>query len=57
VPAAADRPMTARRVQRFSAHLAAGPGDRAVIAIPFDPDQVWGAKADHPVTGRRVRGG
>jgi len=49
--------MTARRVQRFSAHLAAGPGDRAVIAIPFDPDQVWGAKADHPVTGRRVRGG
>jgi hypothetical protein len=52
--------MTARRVQRFSAHLAASPGDRAVIAIPFDPDQMWGAKADHPVTGqingRRVRG-
>jgi bacteriocin resistance YdeI/OmpD-like protein/uncharacterized protein DUF1905 len=48
------------RVQRFSAHLAPGPGDRAVIAIPFDPDQVWEAKADHPVTGqinsRRVRG-
>jgi hypothetical protein len=31
-----------------------------VIAIPFDPDQVWGAKAQHPVggtiDGRHVRG-
>jgi Bacteriocin-protection, YdeI or OmpD-Associated/Domain of unknown function (DUF1905) len=47
-------------VQRFSAHLAAGPRDSAVIAVPFDPDQVWGAKADHPVggtiNGRHVRG-
>jgi hypothetical protein len=23
-----------------------------VIAVPFDPDQAWGAKADHPVTGK-----
>ena len=48
------------RVQRFGAHVAAGPGGRAVIAVPFDPDQVWGAKAEHPVggtiDGRRVRG-
>ena len=31
-----------------------------VIAVPFDPDEAWGAKADHPVggtvNGRRVRG-
>ena len=39
-------------VQRFRALLAAGPRDGAVIALPFDPDRVWGAKAEHPVTGR-----
>jgi Domain of unknown function (DUF1905) len=48
------------RVQRFSAHVATGPGGRAVIAVPFDPDQAWGAKAHHPVSGtingQRVRG-
>jgi len=48
------------RVQRFDAHVAAGPGGRAVIAVPFDPDERWGAKAEHPVggriNGRRVRG-
>ena len=31
-----------------------------MIAVPFDPDEAWGAKADHPVAGtvngRRVRG-
>ena len=47
-------------VQRFGAHVAAGPRDSAVIAIPFDSDRVWGAKADHPVggtiNGRKVRG-
>jgi hypothetical protein len=46
--------------QRFSARIAPGPGGRAVIAVPFDPDEAWGAKAEHPVTGtvdgRRVRG-
>jgi hypothetical protein len=30
------------RVQRFGAHAAPAPGGRVVIAIPFDPDQVWG---------------
>jgi Bacteriocin-protection, YdeI or OmpD-Associated/Domain of unknown function (DUF1905) len=48
------------RVQRFGAHVAAGPRGRAVIAVPFDPDQAWGAKAEHPVggtiNGRQVRG-
>ena len=46
--------------QRFRAVIAADPEGRAVIAVPFDPDKTWGAKADHPVggtiDGRRVRG-
>jgi Bacteriocin-protection, YdeI or OmpD-Associated/Domain of unknown function (DUF1905) len=46
--------------QQFRAVIAAGPRDRAVIAVPFDPDETWGAKADHPVggtiEGRHVRG-
>jgi hypothetical protein len=46
--------------QRFRAVIAADPGGRAVIAVPFDPDETWGAKANHPVggtiDGRRVRG-
>ena len=48
------------RVQRFRAKIAAGPRGRGVIAVPFDPDQAWGAKAEHPVggtiDGRHVRG-
>jgi len=37
--------------QRFRAVIAADPGGRAVITIPFDPDRLWGAKANHPVAG------
>ncbi len=37
--------------QSFRAVIAPGPGDSAVIAMPFDPDELWGAKADHPVGG------
>ena len=52
--------MGAMRVQRFRAHIAAGPRGRGVIVLPFDPDEVWGAKAAHPVggtiNGRQVRG-
>ena len=48
------------RVQRFTTHIETGPHGGAVIVIPFDPDQEWGAKADHPVggtiDGRSVRG-
>jgi hypothetical protein len=48
------------RAQRFRARVDAGPRGRGVIAIPFDPDEVWGAKAEHPVggtiDGRKVRG-
>ena len=47
-------------MQRFGALVAAGPGGRGVVVVPFDPDQVWGAKAEHPVggtiDGQRVRG-
>jgi len=48
------------RVQRFSAHVAPGPRGRAVVTVPFDPDEAWGAKAEHPVggtiNGKQVRG-
>ncbi|MGD0698937.1 MAG: YdeI/OmpD-associated family protein [Trebonia sp.] len=46
--------------QRFRAVIAVDPEGRAVIGVPFDPDETWGAKADHPVggtiDGRQVRG-
>ena len=52
--------MNAMRAQRFRGQISAGPRDSGVIAIPFDPDEVWGGKAEHPVrgtvNGRRVRG-
>jgi hypothetical protein len=55
------------RVQRFDAHITSDADGRAVIAVPFDPDETWGAKALHPVggtvqpasgasCGRRLRG-
>jgi hypothetical protein len=55
------------RVQRFGSHVTSDSDGRAVIAVPFDPDQAWGAKAYHlvggtidPVAGascgRRLRG-
>ncbi len=48
------------REQRFTAHVTPGPRDRGVIAVPFDPDEAWGAKAEHPaggtIDGRYVRG-
>jgi hypothetical protein len=51
--------MTVMRTRRFSALVAAGPGGRAMIVVPFDPDEAWGGKAAHPVNGtvdgRRVR--
>ena len=43
--------MRGMRTQRFRAHVAARSGGHAVIAVPIDPDQVWGAKAEHPVGG------
>jgi bacteriocin resistance YdeI/OmpD-like protein/uncharacterized protein DUF1905 len=45
--------------QRFRAVIAADAGGRAVITVPFDPDEAWGVKANHPVwgtiDGRRFR--
>jgi Bacteriocin-protection, YdeI or OmpD-Associated/Domain of unknown function (DUF1905) len=43
--------MSAMRLQRFRAVITAGPRGRAVIAVPFNPDETWGAKAEHPVRG------
>jgi hypothetical protein len=46
-------------VQRFQATLEKS-GSKVVFAIPFDPDQVWGDKPRHHITGtvngRKVRG-
>jgi hypothetical protein len=39
------------RSQRFTARVASARGGRAIIVIPFDPDAVWGAKAEHLVSG------
>jgi hypothetical protein len=48
------------RVQRFGANVAPGPRGSAVLVVPFDPDEMWGGRAEHPVggtiNGRRVRG-
>ncbi|HEX3492099.1 MAG TPA: YdeI/OmpD-associated family protein [Streptosporangiaceae bacterium] len=48
------------RAERFEAPITVGPRGHGLIAIPFDPDEVWGAKASHPVNGtvgeRRIRG-
>jgi len=38
-------------VQRFGARVAAGPRGYGVIAVPFNPDELWGARARHPVNG------
>jgi len=39
------------RVERFRARITADSRGHAVIAIPFDPDEAWGAKAVHHVSG------
>jgi hypothetical protein len=42
------------RAQKFGAHVTADSAGRGVIAIPFDPDEVWGAKPFHLVGGTIV---
>ena len=37
--------------QRFGALVVDGAGGRAIIVVPFDPDEVWGVKAVHHVNG------
>jgi hypothetical protein len=59
--------MTTVRPPRFTAAITMDSGGRAVVVLPFDPDQAWGAKSFHLVGGtlepqresecnRRVRG-
>ncbi|MFI9815137.1 YdeI/OmpD-associated family protein [Saccharothrix variisporea] len=40
--------MTARG---FTATVRSGGRGRTVVPVPFDPDEVWGAKSRHHVTG------
>jgi hypothetical protein len=37
--------------KRFTVRVADGPGGHALIVVPFDPDEAWGAKAVHHVNG------
>jgi hypothetical protein len=39
------------RARRFSVRIAADPRGQALIVLPFDPDEAWGAKACHHVSG------
>jgi Bacteriocin-protection, YdeI or OmpD-Associated/Domain of unknown function (DUF1905) len=39
------------RVQQFRAEVTADSRGHAVIVVPFDPDEAWGAKAVHHVNG------
>ena len=47
------------RVRRFRVQVTADSRGHAVVTVPFDPDEAWGAKAVHhvvgTVNGRRVR--
>jgi hypothetical protein len=45
------------RLQRFRAVITADLRGRAVIEAPFNPDETWGAKAEHPVAARLMAGG
>jgi hypothetical protein len=37
--------------QRFTAIVQPLPRGRGYVAVPFDPDAVWGSKPRHPVSG------
>jgi hypothetical protein len=37
--------------QRFDATVGASRGGKLLVPVPFDPDQVWGAKQRHHITG------
>jgi hypothetical protein len=47
------------RERQFTAQVAAGARGRGVIAIPFNPHEAWGTRAEHrvggTVNGRQVR--
>jgi hypothetical protein len=52
--------MTAEKTQTFNASVRMEAGGRMVIALPFDPAEVWGQRSRYHVTGtidgRRFRG-
>ena len=37
--------------QQYSTNLGSGSRDRVFVPVPFDPDRVWGRKAEHHVHG------
>jgi len=37
--------------QRFVVTVLAGPGGKLLVAVPFNPDSVWGTKQRHHVAG------
>ncbi len=37
--------------QRFATSLVIGTRNRVFVPVPFDPDRVWGSKAEHQVHG------
>ena len=39
------------QAQRFAAVVTAVRGDKLLVPVPFDPDEAWGAKQRHHVTG------
>jgi hypothetical protein len=39
------------RAQRFRVRITEDSRGHGVIAVPFDPDEIWGAKAVHHVNG------
>jgi hypothetical protein len=47
-------------VERFTTNLAVAPGGRVYLPIPFNPDERWGTKPTHHITGtvntHRIRG-
>ena len=43
--------------QRFRAVIADGPRDSAVIMVPFDPDEAWGAGRPTPSAARSAAAG
>ena len=47
-------------MKRFRTAIGQDAKKRAIVPLPFDPDEVWGAKPRHPVggtlAGQKVRG-
>ena len=39
------------RVRRFSTTVVKNPKGRVLVPLPFEPDDAWGSKPEHPVAG------